>query len=143
MNQLLRSLNNIEHMVSDALIFDHFEGGLGGGCVCTCVFASALSSFSMSSRAWILTLWVLVQMCVCMHAHMYACTYEHAHHSITRLTFFFPFLSQYTEAGVVQLEKAKDLQKKVRKKMCFLAVCLSICILIGVTFVWNFFIPHF
>lgn len=48
--------------------------------------------------------------------------------------------STYVESGVVQLEKAKDLQKKMRKKMCFLVICFGIMALI--LFAWlSSFVP--
>mmetsp|Transcript_29930 Transcript_29930/g.73652 ORF Transcript_29930/g.73652 Transcript_29930/m.73652 type:complete len:342 (-) Transcript_29930:34-1059(-) len=51
--------------------------------------------------------------------------------------------STYTEAGVVQLVKAKELHKKMRKKMCCLAVCFAVTLLILITFMTNMFIPRF
>uniref|UniRef100_A0A7S1EC66 t-SNARE coiled-coil homology domain-containing protein n=2 Tax=Hemiselmis andersenii TaxID=464988 RepID=A0A7S1EC66_HEMAN len=44
----------------------------------------------------------------------------------------------YTEQGVTQLVKAKDLQKKMRKKMCCLTVCFAFGLLLLVTWVTAF-----
>jgi syntaxin 1B/2/3 len=50
--------------------------------------------------------------------------------------------AEYTEQGVVQLQEAKRLQKKARKKMCCLAACFAVMLLIVLSFVTNFLIPR-
>ncbi|KAJ1477134.1 t-SNARE [Baffinella frigidus] len=51
--------------------------------------------------------------------------------------------AEYTQQGVVQLVEAKRLQKSARKKMCCLAACFAVCLLIALSFVTNFLIPRF
>ncbi len=78
----------------------------------------------------------------CDRKHVHACINTHTHtHTHTHVHTY--YVTQDTEKAVNQIKITKIRHKKYRQRMCFLTLCISMSLIIVLTFVWNTLIPHF